>query len=206
MKPIRASILIAASAALLAAACEPASPGTEAPADDTPAVGEEAPAPDGGAPETAPSDGLSVYTALDLADCEITAQYEEGAGTDWRCEGRNGVPLLVRESDGRFDIDAGVTGGAPGIGPFNNPGPMVEWRGPAATPYAIIYRLVSATPEAEGQTWLVVETIGTASAAGCPVAIIDGGVPSANVRARQEADTRARAFRCEVDEPTRVEA
>ena len=206
MKPILSPILIAAGAALLLAACEQSPPQVEPPVSETTAGEDGAPAPDGATPDAAPSDGLSVYTALDLADCEITARYEEGAGTDWRCEGRNGVPLLVRESDGRFDIDAGVTGSAPGIGPFNNPGPRVEWRGPAASPYAIIYRLVSATPEAEGQTWLVVETIGTVSAPGCPVAVIEGGVPSANVRAREEADTRARTFRCDVDEPTRVGA
>lgn len=200
----RASALIAASAALFVAACEPAQPGAETLPAETPTPGTETPTPGGETPETPPADGLSVYTTVDLDTCEITARYEEGSGTDWACEGRNGIPLLVRESDGRFDVDAGVTGGAPGVGPFNNLSETVEWRGPAASPYAIIYRLRSATPEMPNISWLIVETIGTASAPGCPVAVIEGGVANANARARQEADNRARTFRCYVDEPVRL--
>lgn len=200
----RTSALIAATAALLVAACEPTQPGAETPPADTPAPETEAPAPEPETPDAPATDGLSAYSTIDLDACDIMARYEEGTGTDWRCEGRNGVPLLVRESDGRFDVDAGVTGGAPGIGPFNNLSETVEWRGPAASPYAIIYRLRSATPEMPNISWLVVETIGTASAPGCPIAIIEGGVAAANARARQEADTRARTFRCDVDEPVRL--
>lgn len=203
------AVLFATSAALMVAACQPAEPddgappvdeGAEAPAPGTPTPGEPA---QGEPPAT---DGMSAYTTVDLDACEVTARYEEGSGTDWRCEGLNGVPLLVRESDGRFDVDAGATGGAPGIGPFNSLSETVEWRGPANAPYAIIYRLRSATPEAPNQSWLVVETIGTTAAPGCPIAIIGGGVPSANERARNEADTRAGSFRCGRDEPTRIES
>ncbi len=206
---MRISALIATSAALLVAACQPAAQDDSAPPVDDSG---EAPAPGTPTPgdptqgEPPATDGMSAYTTVDLDACQVTARYEEGSGTDWRCEGLNGVPLLVRESDGRFDLDAGVTGAAPGIGPFNSLSETVEWRGPANAPYAIIYRLRSATPEAPNQSWLVVETIGTTAAAGCPIAIISGGVPSANERARDEADTRAGSFRCGRDEPTRIES
>lgn len=206
---MRVSALLAASAALLVAGCEPGRPDAETspaetPAAETPAPAPESPAPGEGGSETPAPDGMSAYTTIDLDACEVTGRYEEGSGTDWRCQGRNGIPVLVRESDGRFDVDAGVTGGAAGIGPFNNLSETIEWRGPASAPYAIIYRLRSATPEMPNVSWLVVEAIGTASAPGCPVAIIEGGVASANNRARELADTRARDFRCDVDEPRRL--
>ncbi len=201
MKPFLT--LSAACAALALAACgspnapEPGQP--ETPGGTTPQPGTPTPGP---APTPPPTEAPGVYSPLVLERCQVTHQDDQGH-KDWRCEGRANVPILVRESDGRFDVDAGLTGEAPGIGPFNDPGDVVEWRGPTDAPTAIIYRLVSATPEAPGQSWLVVETVGRDGKAPCVVAVIDGGVADANRVARQKADAVA-GFRCGRDEAARI--
>lgn len=199
--------LTSASAILIAltlAGCQPAPSGEDAAGSETPAT--QPPTQDPGAEpgdgEDRSSDGLSTYTTVDLDACELIRTDPESGGRSWRCEGHAGIPLLAHDGDGRYDLDAGVQGGWAGIGPFNNLSETVEWRGPAGAPYAIIYRLRSAAPEMPNASWLIVESVGTEAEPGCVVARVDGATPNANVVAREAADSRARDFDCETDQPT----
>jgi hypothetical protein len=143
----------------------------------------------------------SVYTDLNLSRCARTAHEEEGSSTTWRCRGYGGVPLIVMSGDDRFDIDAGEDNGdweSPGR--FSTPGPRVEWRLRGGRPFAIVYRLRLSGNELPDASVLVVESIGRPGHAGCLVAMIDGGLPNANLLARARADARAAAFRCGEDE------
>lgn len=146
----------------------------------------------------------SAYTPLNLDNCEVLtvghASQGEGNWAVRRCPGRGNIPLYVNADDDRFDVDAGVDNGDwESISELNELGPQVEWRSDGGRPYAIIYRYLLSEPSANGATRLAVETIGTARRHGCLVAVIPGG-PTANARARQIADTRARTFRCGRDD------
>ena len=140
----------------------------------------------------------SAYTQLNLDACEIYNVAHAGEG-DWsnrRCPGRNGVTLFVDEDDARFDIDAGVHNEEwESPAPLNELGPQVEWRLEGGRPFAIIYRYTISEAMPGGRSMLAVESIGRAGRPGCLVALI-AATPAANARARQIADSRARAFRC----------
>ncbi len=140
----------------------------------------------------------SAYTPLDLGQCEIVSVAHAGEG-DWvnrRCPGRGGVTLIVSEDDARFDLDAGADNDEwESPSPLNELGPQVEWRIEGGRAFAIIYRYTIPEAIAGGRSMMAVETIGTRLRRGCLVALIPGG-PTANARARQIADTRARTFRC----------
>lgn len=143
----------------------------------------------------------SAYTTLNLDDCEIysVAHAGEGSWSNRRCPGRNGVTLFVNADDDRFDVDAGVDNNEwESIPELNALGPQVEWRLEGGRPFAIIYRYLLSEPTARGATRLAVETIGRPGRPGCLVAVIPGS-NTANARARQIADTRARSFRCRRD-------
>ena len=139
----------------------------------------------------------SAYTPLDIRRCAQIAEVEEGAGAIWRCPGRGNIPLVVATGDGRFDVDAGVDNQRwESLGPFNRPGPQVEWRMRAGRPFAIIYRLFWEDGVGGSGSSLIVETIGREGQAGCEVARIDGAAPGANARARRRADAIRPGFRC----------
>ncbi|HEX8364167.1 MAG TPA: hypothetical protein VF603_02665 [Allosphingosinicella sp.] len=148
----------------------------------------------------------SAYTALDLKRCTVlSSNPDEGAGTDWRCPGYRGIPLLVAEDDLRFDINAGVdTADFETASRFNSPGPRVEWRLRGGQPFAIIYRLVLSWNDLPKRTILGVETIGRRGRPGCLVAWVAASAPNANAVARQQADQRAASFRCGRDRPARI--
>lgn len=148
----------------------------------------------------------SAYTNLDLKRCTVlSSNPDEGASTEWRCPGYSGIPLIVAEGDLRFDIDAGVKGADfETASPFNSPGPRVEWRLRARQPFAIIYRLVLDGGGQPNRTVLGVETIGRNGRPGCLVAWVAGTAPNANGAAREQADRRARGFRCGIDRPVLV--
>ena len=50
----------------------------------------------------------SVYTSLDLDNCEVLKNYEESGGWLFRCKGYQNIPLYVTDEYARFDVDAGV--------------------------------------------------------------------------------------------------
>lgn len=129
----------------------------------------------------------STYTTLDLDRCRLDPE-EEPASATWRCKGFAGVPLIVQNSDDRYDIDAGVEDDDQfWADTFDYPGKTVEWRLIGGKPFAIIYRLSVANPDAPKGSRLIVETIGQGKA-GCRIASIDGAVSRANELARAAAD------------------
>jgi hypothetical protein len=130
----------------------------------------------------------SAYTKLDLDKCARIDRGEEPQSATWRCRGYAGVPLFVQNGDERYDVDAGREDAdelwADG---FDYPGATVEWRLARGKPFAIIYRLNPANPEASKWSRLMVETIGRAKP-GCRVASIDARGKNANAEARRAAD------------------
>ena len=139
----------------------------------------------------------SAYTSLDLDKCARIDRGEEPQSASWRCKGFAGVPLFVQNGDDRYDVDAGREDAdelwADG---FDYPGATVEWRLARGKPFAIIYRLNSANPDAPKWSRLMVETLGRTSP-GCRVASIDGRSRNANAEARRAADrVLSGAVRC----------
>src|SRR3982750_3672902 len=93
----------------------------------------------------------SAYTKLDLDRCTRLDHGETPESTEWRCAGYGGVPLFVQNGDERYDVDAGAADDdAIWSATFDYPGRTVEWRLRQGRPFAIIYRLVPANPEARG--------------------------------------------------------
>jgi hypothetical protein len=128
----------------------------------------------------------SAYTKLDLDRCKEIGHGEEWAS--WRCSGYRGIPLFVQNGDERYDVDAGSEDVADLFAPkFDYPGSTVEWRLNRGKPFAIIYRLASASRDEPKSSRLIVETIGGRSP-GCRIASIDGSLPDANALARRAAD------------------
>lgn len=142
----------------------------------------------------------SDYTTLSFDDCTITRRASEGIGIDYRCPGRGGIPLLLHDGDGRYDVDAGIRNDQfQSIGAFNSIGTTIEWRLDQGAPVAVIFRLYDATQEQRGRSVLAVEKIGTAGAPGCRIAQVAGDTDDANMRARQIADRQAAGFACASD-------
>lgn len=140
------------------------------------------------AADARPARVTSAYTKLDLDKCANMDRVEEPQSFRLRCKGYAGVPLFVQNGDDRYDVDAGREDAdelwADG---FDYPGATVEWRMARGKPFAIIYRLNSANPEAPKWSRLMVETIGGVRP-GCRVASIDARRASANAEARRAAD------------------
>ena len=139
----------------------------------------------------------SAYTSLDLDKCARIDRGEEPQSASWRCKGFAGVPLFVQNGDDRYDVDAGREDADElWADDFDYPGATVEWRLARGKPFAIIYRLNSANPEAPKWSRLMVETIGR-TAPGCRVASIDARARNANAEARRAADrVLSGAVRC----------
>lgn len=185
---------------------EPApSVGDEAPetlsADSGVAEGELSPQPEGRtAPDTSGSSGAtSVYSDLDLADCEVIRTHEELGSSDYRCPGIRGIPVFVSEGDLRVDIDVGVPNdrwSSPSA--FNSPGNTLEWRMVDDDPAAVIVRYqVEGGPGAADRSDLAVIRVGREGDPGCLVAWVPADAePSQNEAARSIADARAASFDC----------
>lgn len=151
-----------------------------------------------GSPSTAqPARITSAYTSLDLDRCK-SVDREELASAWWRCKGFAGIPIFVQNGDDRYDVDAGREDNDElWSDTFDYPGKSVEWRIARGKPFAIIYRLDSANPDAPKWSRLLVETIGRKSP-GCRVASINGRARDANAQARRVADRiLSGAVRCQ---------
>lgn len=138
----------------------------------------------------------SAYTSLDLDRCKRLDRAELTSAS-WRCKGLAGIPLFIQNGDDRYDVDAGrADNDELWSENFDYPGKTVEWRLNRGKPFAIIYRLDSANPDAPKWSRLVVESIGRALP-GCRVASINGRARDANAQARRAADgILGRALRC----------
>jgi len=142
----------------------------------------------GSAAEAQPARVTSAYTKLDLDKCIAIDPVEEPQSYRLRCKGYAGVPLFVQNGDDRYDVDAGREDADEiWADSFDYPGATVEWRLARGKPFAIIYRLNSANPEAPKWSRLMVETIGRAKP-GCRIASIDARARDANIQARRTAD------------------
>jgi hypothetical protein len=152
----------------------------------------------------------SAYTRLDLAQCR-----EEAPDPDdplqsgvWWCEGYDGIPVYVSESDLRFFVSYGE--GArdePAAGttlpPFNSAGDTIEWRlGADGRPFATILRFYTGPGDGapEGQV-LVMTWLGGPGQV-CHIGYVDARVnPDANELAREVVDNAAASFDCARDKP-----
>jgi hypothetical protein len=150
----------------------------------------------------------SVYTTLDLDACAVLAQDRESGGILLQCEGMPDYPVFASEGDLRFDVDYGVQNNIwQSFGPFNSINETVEWRVADGVPHAAILRFFIDTgmtggAEDKGEA-LVVSRVGTDTAPGCVVAVVDAKVEQANGVARGAAAMAAR-FDCGTDMPVAV--
>lgn len=174
-------------------------PGSERPKPPSPLdrLGSNA---DTGASETI----KSVYTSLDLGDCEVLETYLEGGGQSLRCKGYKDIPLYVTEGDLRYDVDVGIPNEAwtTANRPFNSIGDTVEWRIHDGKPVAAILRYnfeTGGVPNSRSSE-LAVFSIGQEGSPGCLIDWVSADAqPSQNVAARQIADQRAEGFDCGFD-------
>lgn len=150
----------------------------------------------------------SVYTTLDLDACAVLAQDRESGGIALQCEGLPGHPVFASEGDLRFDVDYGAPNTRwESFGPFNSIHDTVEWRVADGVPHAAILRFfvdmgMTGGAEDKGQA-LVVSKVGTDTAPGCVVAVVDAQVEQANGVARGAAAMAPR-FACGSDAPVAI--
>ena len=149
----------------------------------------------------------SVYTSLDLDNCEVIATAVDVDDEQYRCEGYQNIPLYVTKyvtnGDERFDVDAGVLNDesiSSGL-TFYRPGDTVEWRLHDGEPVAFVLRYNFVTGDANQDRWsqLAVSTIGKENSPGCLIDWVRGSGHSQNVAARRLADAYADGFDCESD-------
>lgn len=159
------------------------------------------------------ADMSSHYSSLDLRDCPVIAQAEEGDG-EWatfRCSGYQGVPVFVSEADLRISLGYGAEGQSQHsfnqrIGAFNSIGGKLEWRLKNGRVVATILRYQTDAGDGarKGQI-LVVTRVSPGFGEACHVAYVDAlANPAANVLARYAADYLAPKFNCGTDQPTHL--
>jgi len=147
----------------------------------------------------------SLYTDLNLANCELMETRQEGNYSRYKCAGLDGIAVDVRRFDDRMMVSyqAPACPAAPQTFiSFNEAGSKNEWRLRGGRPFAAILRFnVSGNGSLNiARSWLVVSKI--ISGRSCPIAYIAGDRPEANTIARQVADSYAdRDFECGVDAP-----
>lgn len=141
----------------------------------------------------------SVYTHLNLDDCETLRTYEEASGVELRCRGYDGIDLYVSEGDLRYDVDAGLPNGRFTTPPaFNTLGETVEWRLRDDKPFAAIvrYNMEDGTGTRHS-TNLAVLSVGRDGKPGCLVGWVPvEAEPSQNEAARKLADRYAQDIDC----------
>ncbi len=145
---------------------------------------------------------VSVYTDVDIEQCEMLSSDEVGA--TWACEGLNGYPVTISEGDLRMTVSYGddamdEVAMSQGFGPFNRLGAKMEWLSPADdpdNPVATILRWYLQKGEGPGESQILVVTQLEPGAV-CQIAWIDATAnKSANELARQAAEDLAGDFDC----------
>lgn len=144
----------------------------------------------------------SVYTPLDLENCEVLETDEESGGQSLRCDGYQGIPLYVTDESGRFDVDAGVpnTDWSTIARPYNSIGDTVEWRIQGGKPVAMIlrYNFMTDGMYPVRTSELAVTSIGREGSPGCLIEWVEADAqPDQNTAARQIADQQAEGFDCD---------
>lgn len=148
----------------------------------------------------------SVYTPLNLENCELLKTNEESGGQTFRCNGYQDIALYVTDENGRFDVDAGVPNAewATAGRPYNSVGDTVEWRLHDGKPVAAIlrYNFMTDGIEPTRTSELAVNAIGREGSPGCLIEWVEADVqPDQNTAARQIADQQAEDFDCESSAP-----
>ncbi|MGL4883606.1 MAG: hypothetical protein ACRC8K_21485 [Waterburya sp.] len=150
----------------------------------------------------------SVYTDIDLDNCEILEIFQEGYGSEKQiygseksCSGYNDIPVFITELDGRYFVDVGRKVDISNLPlPFNHLGEKMEWRLQDDQAFAVIYRYHIDDPQASSSSILAVNKIATEQEDGCVIAFIFGTIPNANEIARHYADERTASFKCGIDQ------
>ncbi len=140
----------------------------------------------------------SVYTTIDLDACETLETYEDG-GFRMRCDGHDGLDVLVSEGDARMDVDYGVDSEAfETFSAFNSVGETVEWLiGPSGDAEAAILRFRIGVDGRRAEA-LVVSRVGSASTPGCVIGVVDATLDQSNGMARG-IGAMAASFDCQRD-------
>jgi hypothetical protein len=139
------------------------------------------------------------YSDLDLEQCEVLKEYDEGGGVDLRCDGYGGFDVFVSEGDARMDVDYGVKNEAfETFSAFNGVGKKVEWMvGDDGVEAATLRFLIDV--DGRSAQALVVSKVGVAGDPGCVVGVVDAAADQANGVARGLA-AMARVFDCDSDQ------
>ena len=143
----------------------------------------------------------SVYTDINLENCETIKTYEEIGGWQKRCSGYKEIPVFIKELDGRYFVGVGrkVEISNPSL-PFNHLGEKMEWRLQDDQPFAVIYRYYIDDPNISSpSSILAVAKIATEQEDGCVIALVYGDVRNANKIARNYADEKTASFQCGMD-------
>ena len=147
----------------------------------------------------------SVYTDLDFDRCTEAPGGSDGGPGILKCEGLEGLPVFISESDLRFVVGFGPEPGrqcsfSQTFRDFNAPGRTVEWRLRDRIPFATILRWSLHRGDGKiTKSWLVVTRLGPPDT--CHTAYVEGSSPEANALARKYADEFARGFDCRKDKP-----
>ncbi len=147
------------------------------------------------------ADITSAYTTYNIDKCKLASINETESSSEFSCGGFKGHDIYWAEGDLRTFVAYGKTGfehcsAQQTFGAFNKANTTVEWRLENGKPFAAIQRWnVSDETGTKTKSWLGVTRIEDGNS--CRVALIEGSLPGANVKAREAADRLARQFNCQ---------
>ena len=145
----------------------------------------------------------SAYTKFGWEKCRKTG--EEDDVVMRRCAGPDGIAVDINSGADAAFVSFGEKGarGETQLGEFYFPKETVEWRKASGKPFAAILRYdIGKSVGGPFRSALVVYKL-EGKTSSCVVAIVDGGKPGANERARAAADEAAPKFTCDKDRPAR---
>lgn len=145
----------------------------------------------------------SAYTKFDWEKCSKTS--EEDDVIMRRCPGPDGIAVDINSGADAALVSFGDKGlrGEAQLGDFYFPKETVEWRKASGKPFAAILRYdIGKSIGGPFRSALVVYKL-EGKTSSCVVAIVDGGKPGANERARAAADEATPKFACDKDAPLR---
>ena len=145
----------------------------------------------------------SAYTKFDWEKCRKTAEGDDVVMR--RCNGPDGIVVDINNGADAAFVSFGEKGARveTQLGELYFPKETVEWRKAAGKPFAAILRYdIGKAIGGPFRSALVVYKL-EGKTSSCVVAIVDGGKPGANERARAVADEATPKFTCDKDSPQR---
>ena len=150
----------------------------------------------------------SVYTKYNLDKCQkVYGTPGDDESVFLICPGYKTNQVYFAEGDLRTLIAYGKDpakhcSGQQTFGGFNTATPTIEWRLRNGKPFAAIQRwnVSDFDDSSKIKSWLGVTKLDGVNS--CRVAIVEGSLKNANLRARQAADTLVDDFNCAADEAT----